>query len=73
MEITVSWQGPNAPNDYISIAIPESDGSSYLAYEYTKAGNPVRIQTPQEPGEYEIRYIAAEHGQILARSQLTIK
>jgi len=73
MEITVSWQGPDAPNDYISIATPESDGGSYLAYEYTRAGNPVRIQTPQEPGEYEIRYIAAEHGQILARSQFTIK
>jgi len=73
MEITVSWQGPNAPNDYISIAAPDSDGGSYLAYEYTRAGNPVRIQTPQEPGEYEIRYIAAEHGQILARSRFTIK
>lgn len=72
-DITVSWQGPNAPSDYISIASPESDGSSYLTYEYTGKGNPVQVRTPEEPGEYEIRYIAAEHGEILARTRLKIE
>ncbi|SHO48613.1 vWA domain-containing protein [Desulfopila aestuarii] len=72
-EIEVSWQGPNAEMDYISIARPGEDGSSYAQYEYTNAGNPVKVMTPEEPGEYEIRYIFGDGDTIMARTGLKIE
>lgn len=72
-DICVSWHGPDAPNDFISIAAIDSDGGSYLAYEYTGKGNPVSITTPEQPGMFEIRYVSAEHGEILATAPLIVK
>lgn len=52
-EIEIGWTGPNAPSDNIQIA---PVGGSYLAYTYTRQGNPLKLRMPDRPGDYELRY-----------------
>jgi Ca-activated chloride channel homolog len=42
-------------------------------YAYVKAGNPVKIQAPAEPGTYEVRYILGEGNKMLDKVSITIK
>ncbi|MFW8626108.1 VWA domain-containing protein [Deinococcus sp. ME38] len=54
--IQVGWTGPNNPGDYVTIVPRGAPVGAYLAYFYTKDGNPGPLTTPPAPGEYEIRY-----------------
>ena len=58
-EVSVDWQGPASRGDFLSIATPGSEGGTYESYKYLKPGQKVELSMPQEPGEYEIRYISA--------------
>ncbi len=71
--IEVGWQGPNGDSDYIAIARPEQEDSSYLHYQYTASGNPVTIRTPDQPGNYEIRYVLGDGDRVLASVKLKVK
>ncbi len=53
--IEVSWTGPNDPSDNIQIR-PVGEDGRYLSYAYTTDGNPLMLQLPADPGQYEIRY-----------------
>lgn len=52
--IEVAWEGPDAPHDNVMIALPGSDRE--YSFTYTSTGNPVKLQLPAEPGQYELRY-----------------
>jgi Ca-activated chloride channel family protein len=71
-EFKVSWQGPNNSGDYISIALPEGEGSAYTAYTYTEEGTPLQLLAPSDPGRYEVRYILGQDNKILAKTPITI-
>jgi hypothetical protein len=58
-EVRVDWQGPANRSDYLSIATIGSEGGTYESYKYIKPGKKVELSMPQEPGQYEIRYISA--------------
>ena len=47
-------------------------GSSYLSYVYANEGGPLRIDAPEKPGDYEIRYIMNQGGRVLAPSPLKV-
>ncbi len=51
--LEVEWTGPDAERDNIQIA---PVGARYSDFAYTERGNPARLQTPAEPGAYELRY-----------------
>ncbi|GKY87942.1 vWA domain-containing protein [Sinisalibacter aestuarii] len=70
--ITVGWTGPDAQNDYIAIAPVGSPDNQYKGYTYTEAGNPLELRLPQEPGEYELRYVLNQKATVLARSPITL-
>ena len=70
-EIVVGWDGPDYPGDYIAISKPE-DGR-YETYAATSAGNPVTVRLPDEPGDYEIRYVMRQDSTIVARLPLTLE
>ena len=53
----VSWTGPNATGDFITIVAVGAPQGSYLSYGYTQYGNPVTLTAPTAPGQYEIRYV----------------
>ncbi|MBV7410056.1 VWA domain-containing protein [Maritimibacter sp. DP1N21-5] len=70
-EIEVTWQGPDAQNDYISIARADDD-DGYETYSYTRGTNPLKVETPIEPGDYEIRYVLNQNRTVLARQAITL-
>jgi Ca-activated chloride channel homolog len=70
--ITVDWSGPDAQNDYISIAEAGGDDRRYEGYTYTKSGNPVRLRLPMTPGDYELRYVMSQDSTVLARAPITL-
>ncbi|MEW6441162.1 MAG: VWA domain-containing protein [bacterium] len=72
-QFEVRWQGPNNPGDYISIALPGSDGNAYKAYTYTKQGTPLKLRAPSDPGPYEVRYVLNQGNKILAKAPITIQ
>jgi len=57
-QITVSFSGPAAPLDFITIVAKDSAEGTYDAYQYAKS-SPVLLTVPALPGEYEIRYLDA--------------
>ena len=71
--IEVKWQGPAYQSDYITIARPDQEPSSYIHYTYTKEGSPLKLQAPSEPGTYEVRYLLGKDNVSLAKATIEIK
>lgn len=65
-KISLSWTGPNNAQDYITIVKSQAREGTYLNYTYTKKGSPLNLQTPDEPGSYEVRYVTGQSGKTLA-------
>jgi hypothetical protein len=55
--ISVRWQGPNSPNDYITLVPKGSHDAEYGSYAYTAKGNPLTLLVPPTAGDYELRYV----------------
>ena len=72
-KIKVSWQGPGNKNDFITLSRPGEHVSQHLARVTIKQENPVSIQAPGKPGEYEIRYVLFQDRKILATAPITLK
>jgi len=70
-EFEISWQGPDAPGDFIAIAGLDAPAASFLAYARTSVGSPAVLTAPGE-GEYELRYISAVGLTVLARVPLSV-
>lgn len=70
----VSWKGPDAPRNFITV-VPKGarDGTYSGAYFYTTPKqNPGNLVAPLAPGAYEIRYSTAEKYLTLAKADLTV-
>jgi Ca-activated chloride channel family protein len=70
--LIVEWTGPDYDRDYITIAEPGGRGSDYLSYVYAKEGSPTRIEAPDTPGDYEIRYVMHQGARVLATAPLRV-
>ena len=70
--IEVSWTGPNAGNDHITVAPVGSSDGALDANAYTADGTPARIRLPMAPGEFEIRYLLSDGTTVLARQPITL-
>ncbi len=68
----VSWQGPNKPNDYITIVLATAKDSEYLNYTYTASGSPANLLAPTKPGDYEVRYVLDKTRKPLARTPVKV-
>ncbi|EAR52242.1 von Willebrand factor type A domain protein [Oceanicola granulosus HTCC2516] len=68
--IDVGWEGPGYRNDYIAVSLPTDDG--YVNYTYAREGNPVELELPTEPGDYEVRYVMGQDRVVLARASLEV-
>jgi Ca-activated chloride channel family protein len=71
-DISVAWTGPDATQDFLSIAALDEDGEQYQRFAPTTNGNPAVLTTPIAPGDYEIRYVRGADGEILARTPLAV-
>jgi Ca-activated chloride channel family protein len=74
-EIAVTFSGPNAEEDWVGLATPGSDASSYEsgAWRYASNGSSVRLRLPVEPGAYEVRYVSGLDPKVLARKVITVE
>jgi Ca-activated chloride channel family protein len=68
----VEWVGPDAEQDFLSVAAVGEGDEQYLNFSPTSLGSPARLKAPREPGDYELRYVRAEDGQVLARTQFVV-
>ena len=63
-DVSILWQGPDAPQDNIQIGT--LDGY-YTTYGYVSGANPLVLTAPEEPGDYELRYKFRDQEVILTR------
>lgn len=68
----VKWQGPNNPQDFITIVKAGAPDKQYAHYEYTSKGNPVQLRAPDAPGEYEVRYLTGQSYATVASTKITV-
>lgn len=68
-KITVKWTGPNNERDYIAFG---NTSRPYIGYEYTKAGSPLQLTAPDEPGQYELRYFLGAGDVIIGKRPITV-
>lgn len=68
----VTWSGPANQADYIAIAVPGTSGSQYRNYTYVQEGSPLDLLAPDEPGNYEIRYVQTQSRTILTTLPIEI-
>ncbi len=67
----VIWEGPGNQTDYIAVTPPGNPKDS-RSYGYTRRGNPVLIEAPEEQGEYELHYLTGLKRHTLASQTLTV-
>jgi len=61
-EIPVSWTGPDAKGDFISLDPADAPENEYGRYQYTSKGSPLTLRAPGEPGTWVVRYHSGEKG-----------
>lgn len=72
-ELGISWQGPDASGDYITVVTPDTDDHKYGKYAYTREGSPLKLAMPDSPGSFELRYISKQSRAVLARRPIQIE
>ena len=70
--IEVSWIGPNGPDDFIAVAVPDAAPTDYESRALSRAGSPASVFAPSSAGDYVLRYVWAEKDSILTERSLTV-
>jgi Ca-activated chloride channel family protein len=68
--VEIKFTGPANPGDIITIVRPSDPDSKYGWYKNADDGSPATLSLRLEPGEYEIRYMNAQTGTVLARRKI---
>ncbi|MEM9556128.1 MAG: hypothetical protein AAGC60_17860 [Acidobacteriota bacterium] len=67
----VEWTGPGNAFDFLTIVPPDTPENEWGNYGYTRRGNPVRVEAPDEPGTYEVRYLTGQTYRMLGSATVT--
>jgi len=67
----ITWTGPNAPGDWLTIVAPDADATAYASYVDADNPSPAKLHAPLAPGTYELRYVAAGV-KVLTRTPITV-
>jgi len=70
--VTVTWEGPGNPTDYVVLLPVGSDNFASGNYAMVARGKELRIATPAELGEYELRYVTSGKRLTLGVRPITI-
>lgn len=70
--VSVEWTGPDNKGDYITIVPKEAEDGKYMKYQYTRDGSPAEVLAPVDEGDCEIRYMAGQGDEVLARIPLKV-
>ena len=71
--VDVAWTGPGNRADFIGVALPDAAADKFVKRAYTNSGNPARIELPEEPGDYELRYQLGQSNAVLAKRRIEIR
>ena len=71
-DVAISWTGPAYNRDFLTIVKVGSPDNTWDKYAYVEEGSPLTIQAPNQPGDYEIRYVIRNGRKTLARQTLTL-
>jgi len=72
VEFEVAFDGPDNMGDMVVVAPVGADAATFLAYTFTSFGAPARLVAPVDVGEYEVRYVGAAGGGVLASRPLSV-
>jgi Ca-activated chloride channel family protein len=70
--VSITWDGPNYPNDYLTIVAAGVADGERGAIAYTMSGSPVQVAAPGGAGVCEIRYMSGWGDKVLARRAIKI-
>lgn len=64
--LDIAWTGPDGDKDRI-VLVQKNSWERWLGHwVYTAKGNPAKLQVPDVPGDYELRYLAGDDRILLA-------
>lgn len=69
--VDVTWTGPGNGLDYVTLVPAGSEDGADGAYAMVARGATLRIATPEEPGDYELRYLTPGQ-RVLGRRAIAI-
>jgi hypothetical protein len=69
----VAWSGPDNELDFVTIVPAGTAEGQYGNYAYTRRGNPLRIEAPAAPGDYEVRYLTGQERRRLASEPVEVR
>lgn len=71
-QFPVEWTGPGNDDDMIVVAAVGAAGGDYDDFAFVVYGSPVTLSAPDEPGDYEIRYLTGQDDRVLATAPLAV-
>jgi hypothetical protein len=71
-DVSIQWSGPNNPRDFITLLKAGSPEKRYEGYAYTTKGSPLSLRAPDQPGDYEVRYLTGQTYATLATTRITV-
>ena len=71
-ELEVTWTGPNAQGDYVTLVKKGVTKWTNEAYFYTTAGSPGKLVAPSTEGAYELWYVNGADDAVVARRDITV-
>ncbi|HVS66034.1 MAG TPA: VWA domain-containing protein [Thermoanaerobaculia bacterium] len=69
----VTWSGPDNEGDFVTIVPPGAPEREYGNFAYTRRGNPLRLEAPDDPGAYEVRYLTGQSYRQLAAAAVDVQ
>lgn len=70
--VSVTWQGPDGPQDMVAFAPQGAPPGTFLSYSFTQFGQTLDLVAPVEPGVYEVRYLSGSEGRALASAVVNV-
>ncbi len=69
----VSWQGSDMPWDFVTIVEAGAADDDWGYSLETSGGNPLEFWAPDEPGQYELRYLTGQNYLKLASTPIEVR
>ncbi len=72
-DVEVHWEGPAGPHDFLALAEAGAPDDAYASWAPVTGGSPAVLAAPRQPGSWQIRYVAGDSGDVLARADLVVE
>lgn len=70
--LEVAWEGPGEAADFVTVVRPDAPPGAYRRLALVAGANPVRLRAPDEPGDWQVRYVDGATGETLGHRPLEV-